>query len=63
VFDIIFSSFWNWLGAVGLILACGWAVSLPIYWFAYLKKIMHLQKIQPKTTSQPIRNPLDAYYK
>ena len=36
--EIALSSFWHWLGAVGLILSMGAALSLPLYWIAFIKE-------------------------
>lgn len=61
--EIVFSSFWTWLGTIALIVACGFSLSMPIYWFTYLKKIMFLHKIHNKRTKNLSSKKEDYYYK
>ena len=36
--EVIFFSFWNWMGTVFLILSIGNALALPFYWYYRLKQ-------------------------
>lgn len=60
--EVIFSSFWTWLGTIFLILSIGWAASMPIYWFSYLKKILYLNKLHSRNNKSATRSP-DPFYK
>ena len=46
--EVIFSSFWTWLGTVFIILSMGWAASMPIVYFCHLKKIAFLSSLKRK---------------
>lgn len=60
--ETVFSSFWTWLGTIGLILSIGFSIAMPIYYYGWLKKILLLNSLHHKSHKKTNNKSAENYF-